>query len=244
MASTNDRSAGTIARTASTTSATRDVEVDPAAAWSRATSTSVMITSDMARAEVAICSSSVRVSGSSTPRSRARSAAPWIAVSGVRSSWASSEVSRCSDRMAIATRSSRPSIVAPSCASSLSGPVRSNRCVRSCSLQSVARLAICATGFSAWVVTRLAIAAEMAITSRPIPTVAINAYISDRSYAVVSWLTTTTPDCPARVVNGTPRRRRSSLALTLRTSDVVARSSAASRPSSSIAPATSRPWSS
>ena len=38
----------------------------------------------------------------------ARSALPWMAVSGVRSSWASLEVSRCSDRIAIETRSSSP----------------------------------------------------------------------------------------------------------------------------------------
>ena len=167
-----------------------------------------------------------------------------MAVSGVLSSWASSEVSRCSDRIAIATRSRRPSSVAPSWASSLAGGPSSKRWPRSCSLQSVARSAIWVTGLRAWEVTRFAIHAEIATARTPMPKVANRAYISERSYGVVSWLTTTTPRSPAEVLNGTPRRRRFSLALTLRAVVVVASSRAASRASCGTEPATSRPsWS-
>ena len=95
---------------------------------SRARSSRVVITADISRADAEICSRSCRVSGSATPRSSARSAEPWIEVSGVRSSCASSAVSRCSDRIAEATRSSRWSRVSPSAASSLVGGPRSNRC--------------------------------------------------------------------------------------------------------------------
>ena len=69
-----------------------------------------VIVAAMRREAAAISVRSVRAPGSrkGPPRSRSRSADPWIAVSGVRSS----AVSRCSERIADDTLSSRVSRVA------------------------------------------------------------------------------------------------------------------------------------
>ena len=153
------------ATSAGTRSATVHVRRRELGDSSRARSSRVVITADISWAEAEICSRSCRVAGSGTPRSSARSAEPWIDVRGVRSSCASSAVSRCSDRIAEATRSSRWSRVSPSAASSLVGGPRANLEVRSRSLHSAARSAIRATGSSACRVTLSANSAVVAMTS-------------------------------------------------------------------------------
>ena len=97
------------------------------------------------------------------------SALPRITVRGVRSSWASSPVSRCSARMAWVTFSSSPSRVAPSAVISLPGGPSAKRRERSCSLQSSAVRAISLTGFSTRCEAQAATEVAAATSSSPAP---------------------------------------------------------------------------
>ena len=104
--------------------------------WRRAISSRTVIVAAIARHPARTSATSSRSCGSRSGRIDISSAVAWIAVSGVRSSCASSEVSRCSARIVLATLSSRSSSVWPSARISSVGAPRSNLRSRSCSLHS------------------------------------------------------------------------------------------------------------
>ena len=126
-------------------------------------------------------STSSRVSGARSPRRAMRSAVPWMLVSGVRSSWASSEVRRCSDLIADDTLSRRVSRVPAKALISFVGGPSAKRRPRSCSLQSDAVAAISATGCSARRTVHVAIPAAAAVARAPVTSDTIRASRSDSS---------------------------------------------------------------
>ena len=129
----------------------------------------------MRRAAAATSSIVSRTSGDRSSSRSARSAVPWTAVRGVRSSWASSEVSRCSERIAADTLSRRVSSVAARAVISLVGAPSPKRRPRSCSLHSAAVRESTATGSSAREVTHAAMAAAAAVASTPVTRLTISA---------------------------------------------------------------------
>jgi hypothetical protein len=219
--STSSRSSGTASTTARLRAAPVVVPPGSSEVWVRATSSSTVIVEAMVRQPARTSVTSSRSSSSRSSRMLISSAVACTAVSGVRSSWASSAVSRCSARMALATRSSNPSRVAPSARISSVGGPRSNRRSRSCSLHSRAVSAITWTGARARRLIQAATAVASRTISRPADTDTASAACSSSSYGVNASASTTTPAVPSSRRNGRASTEYSSATSSVRSRSLV-----------------------